>query len=75
MNNKRRAQIKKIIEELSAIQGRISCICDDEQEYLDNIPDNLQGSVRYDTASEAVDTLSEAADAIDEVSETLSNAL
>lgn len=35
--------------------------------YRDNIPDNLQGSARYETADEACDTLSEAVDGLEDI--------
>ena len=34
----------------------------DEQDYLDNIPENLQGSERYSIAEEAIDNLDSAID-------------
>lgn len=40
---------------------------DDEQDYLDNIPENLQSSDRYTTAEEAVDNLDLAVDWFDQV--------
>ena len=40
---------------------------DEEQDYLDNIPDNLQSSDRYMTAEEAVNNLESALDWFDEI--------
>ena len=39
----------------------------EEEEYRDNIPENLQGSERYEKAEEACDTLSEAVDGLENI--------
>jgi hypothetical protein len=49
----RRASIKAIIEQLERIKAH-------EERYRDNIPENLQGSVVFDTADQCVSSLDEA---------------
>ena len=49
---KRRAAIKSIHAHLLAIRAA-------EQKYLDNVPDNLQGSESFEAGENAVDTLDE----------------
>lgn len=74
MNKSRRAEIDALNEQIAALIETAETIRDDEQEYLDNIPENLLGSVRYDNAESAVDALDEAIDALTTASEQLEDA-
>lgn len=75
MNNTRRKAIRKVIEELEALSSRIDDLRDEEQDYLDNIPENLQASERYSDAETAVDNLDSAVNAVDEAISMLEEAL
>lgn len=75
------AQVEALKEQIESIAGDIECVKDEELEYLDNIPVNLQGSERYETAEAAVealeaayDTVSDLSDALDEVTSSLDEA-
>ena len=52
----------------------IQTVLQEEQDYLDNIPENLQSSERYKTAQEAVNALEEAEGIIDDIIEYLTSA-
>ena len=54
MNNARRKEISKIRDDLASLYSDIETLMDEEQEYLDNMPENLQGSEKYETAEDAV---------------------
>ena len=41
MNNDRRKQLREIITVLENVKGDLEAIRDDEQDYMDNIPENL----------------------------------
>ena len=60
MNKQRRKRIADIVDELSVI-------LDKEDEYRDNMPENLQGSLAYETSEEASDHLQEAIDTLNEI--------
>ena len=78
MNKLRRKYINKIIErirlasnntsidELKDIAGEIEIIQNEEEDYRDNIPENMYGGSKYEAADEACDNLSYAYDCIDE---------
>ena len=80
MNNKRRKDIYLIIKTLlSMIQNNIvnkdaltrllidiEYIQNEEEDYRDNIPENMQSGYRYERADEACDNLSYAYDYISE---------
>lgn len=75
MNKIRRAEIREIIEKLEELKGMIEDIQYDEEEYRDNIPENLQGSERYEKADEACDNLSDAVDNLDEAISNMESAI
>ena len=60
MNKARRKSIQDVADQLEALKSALEEIQGEEEEYRDNIPENLQASERYEKANEACDTLSEA---------------
>ena len=81
MNNARRKNIKQTIDrfcsirkkldelvaEIESVKSDVEDIQWEEEEYRDNMPENLQGSERYDKADEACINLSDAVDALDDM--------
>ena len=67
MNKERKRKIKDIRNELSDLQCRLSSLRDDEEEYYDNIPENLQGSERAEESEEYVRLLDEIVDHIGDI--------
>ena len=47
------------------IKGELENICSDEQDYFDNMPENLQGSMRGSDAEEAIECMNEAIECMD----------
>lgn len=74
MNKARRAEINRIIEEISTLKEDIKVVLEEENEYMDNMPENLQCSEKHEIAEEACSQLEEAAEYIDSVIENLENA-
>lgn len=72
MNNLRRKRIAKLVDMLSNVKEAFDSIAEDEEEYIDNIPENLQNSFRYEEAEEALYNLNEVVSSLDDVIETLS---
>ena len=60
MNKARRKAIEKVVSDLYDIQSAVEELRDEEQEYLDNIPENLQGSERYELAEQELENLNSA---------------
>lgn len=76
MNKIRRAELAAICEKLGEIEEALEELKEQEEEYRDNMPENLQGSERYeaaDAAASEIDTaiccLVEARDSIETASE------
>lgn len=66
MNKARRKKLRTLAEQLDDIMIELEMLKDEEETYLYNIPENLQGSDRYEAAENAVNSLDTACDALDE---------
>lgn len=74
MNNKRRKQIDKAIDMLTTASNFIESIRSDEEEYMDNMPENLKGSSRYSDAEDACNCLEDAISDIESAIDNLNSA-
>lgn len=75
MNNQRRKEIKVLVDGLNDIASKLERICNDEEDYHDSIPENLQDSDRAMSSEEAIDNLNEALENIDNTICNLENAM
>ena len=75
MNNERRDRLRGAMRKLIDVQSIVSAICDKEEDCLDNYPDNLQGTERYEQAETAVDNLNDALEKLDEAKEHIQTAI
>lgn len=66
MNKIRRKNLQTIIDQLEGLKGSLEDLLAEEEEYRDNIPENMQESERYEKADEACDNLSGAVDSLEE---------
>ncbi len=67
MNRVRRKNRQSIIDQLEELKGSLEDLHAEEEEYRDNIPENMQESERYEKADDACDNLSDAVDNLEEV--------
>jgi uncharacterized coiled-coil DUF342 family protein len=74
MNNQRRKQISAILNELADLRSRVEELQNEEQDYFDNMPENLQQSERGEKAEQAASRLEDALTALDEIEEALNEA-
>lgn len=82
MNNVRRKEIREIMEQLYEVEAKLIDAYDwiiqmneQEEEYRDNIPENLQGSERYEASEEASNNMECAYDALDGLSDSIMDAI
>lgn len=73
MNKVRREKIRKINVMIEAALEELRTVLDEEQDYYDNIPENLLGSERAEASEEAIDIISDSIDSIEEVIESISD--
>lgn len=67
MNNTRRKELQAIIDKLEDLKGDLELLQEEEEEYRDNMPENLQGSERYEMAEEAISNIEEAVSGLEDV--------
>ena len=60
---------------LSGAAAIVDSVCDSEQDCLDNYPENLQGTERFEHMEAAVDSLNDALEKIDEAKEHIQSAI
>ena len=73
MNNERRKEIDRLMErvnsllsDLSEIKDSIENVRDEEQKYLDNLPENMADGERAEKAQAAIDAIEEALSSLDD---------
>lgn len=74
MNNKKRESLKDAKMYLERASNIVSKVLDDEQDCLDNMPENLQASERYERMEAAIDKFEEAIEQIDGAKENIDEA-
>ena len=75
MNKERRKQLEALSQRAELIRDDLENVLSDEQEYFDNIPENLQYSQRAGDSEEAMDLMNSAIECIDEAIEIINNIL
>ena len=81
MNKNRRKELMEWVKKAEdwAAQGEslrdeLENICSDEQDYFDNMPENLQGSQRGMDAEDAIDAMNEAIESMNNAIEAAEDA-
>ena len=75
MNKQRRKVIRELIEQATALSQQIEEVLNEEQDYYDYMPENLQGSERGQNAEEAISCLEEAQCSIEDCISNLESAI
>jgi hypothetical protein len=75
MNEKRRGQLRSALTMINSAASIIDSVYDKEQDCLDNYPENLQNTDRFECMENAVENLSDALEKIDEAKECISIAI
>lgn len=66
MNKVRRKQLEEVIAKIQEAADELEAIMNDEEEYRDNMPENLLYSERWEIADGACDAMQEALDQLEE---------
>lgn len=67
MNKQRRKTLNQIYDKLAELRDLLEEVKEEEEEYRDNMPENLQNSERYEIAENACDNLDSAVCSLEEV--------
>lgn len=73
MNANRRKEIAKILAEAEKLKSKLESVLEEEQEYYDNVPENLQGSDRYQQSEECIGYMEDAVSSFEDIIDGLSN--
>ena len=74
MDKKRRQKLKDATRALSEVIATVEQVLEKEQDCMENVPENLTGSERYECMENVVDYLEEALEKLDEAKTNIANA-
>lgn len=74
MNDKKRKKLSRAINLLKQAYDIVDGVVDEESDDMDNMPENLQTSERYDKMESAIDKLEEALEQIEAAQDTITEA-
>ena len=60
MNKYRRKELSTLLSTLEEVKDTLETLKEEEEEYRDNMPENLWGSERYEKAEEAISNMEDA---------------
>jgi len=66
MDRERRGRLRDALGLLGNAAAIVESVCDKEQDCMDNYPENLQGTERYEQMELAVDSMNDAMDRIED---------
>lgn len=75
MDKKRRSRLRETVAMLSSAASVLQIVCDKEQDCLDNCPENLQYTERFEHTELAVDSLNDALEKLEEAKEHIQTAI
>lgn len=75
MNKKRKEDLRGVMSLLDSAIRIVQRVYDREEDCVDNYPENLHGTERYEQMEDAVESLSEALDKLSEAQESIQTVL
>lgn len=66
MDAKRRERLRDALKMLNSVSAIVDAVCDKEQDCVDNYPENLQGTDKFESMEDAVDSLNDALEKLDD---------
>lgn len=66
MNEARREKLREAIQYLSSAASLVDSVCDGEEDSIGNIPENLQGTEKFERMEAAVENLTDALEKLEE---------
>lgn len=75
MDAKRRERLKGALNMLSNAAIIVEAVCEKEEDCLDNYPENLQGTERYEKMEDAAERLNDALESIETAKSSVESAM
>jgi len=66
MNKKRRKNLERVVNMLEEAKGMLDTALEEEQEYRDNMPENMEGGDKAYAAEEAINALEDVVNNLEE---------
>lgn len=66
MDTKRRNRLRDALKMLANVAAIVEAVCDKEEDCMDNYPENLQSTERFEHMEAAVDNLNDALEKLDD---------
>lgn len=66
MNNSRRQQLKRWIQEMEIIKHKLEAICEEEEMAFDSMPEGLQGTLNGMNSEEAIEKMNDAISCVED---------
>ena len=66
MDTKRRNRLRDALKMLAYVSAIVESVCDKEEDCMDNYPENLQSTERFENMEAAVDNLNDALEKLDD---------
>ena len=66
MDTKRRNRLRDALKMLANVAAIVESVCDKEEDCMDNYPENLQSTERFENMEAAVDNLNDALEQLDD---------
>lgn len=66
MDTKRRNRLRDALKMLANVAAIVESVCDKEEDCMDNYPENLQSTERFENMEAAVDNLNDALEKLDD---------
>lgn len=66
MDTKRRNRLRDALKLLANVAAIVESVCDKEEDCMDNYPENLQSTERFEHMEAAVDNLNDALEKLDD---------
>jgi hypothetical protein len=75
VDDRRRGQLRDALNMLSNAASVVEMVCDKEQDCVDNYPENLQSTERFEKMEDALDSLNDALEKIDDAKSHIQSAI
>lgn len=75
MNNKRRKCLQGIADQLDELKVSLEDLLAEEEEYRDNIPENMQEGEKYEKSDDACNKMSDVIDSIGDAIQNITECL
>lgn len=71
MNKQRKQKIVNVKKEIEICKDKLQVLLDEERDYFDDMPENLQGSLKGSNSEDAIDAMERCIEELEEITKEL----